>query len=119
MTAFQDATPKAVATFEQTAPNEGTLLFMCPGTECGLHAVPVAPGGGKHEKGTKRWGWNGSLTAPTLEPSVRVSWNRSADKTRWLNCCHSQITDGQIYFYPDSTHALAGQRVPLQPVELW
>ena len=37
--------------------------FHCPGCDGG-HQVPV--------KGSKAWGWNGSLSAPTLTPSILI-----------------------------------------------
>ncbi len=95
------------------------VSFRCPG--CGdVHAVPIHPDG---------WKWNGSLDAPTLDPSLSVKTGHYASHWRpgdecWcgknygFECyrCHSVITGGKIFFCPDSTHALAGQTVDLLDV---
>ncbi|MDR9177920.1 DUF6527 family protein [Burkholderia multivorans] len=85
--------------------SRGVLLFDCPG--CGfLHAVYPqdcdAPG-------YPKWAWNGSLDSPTLTPSLLVTWPERGIEKR----CHSFITDGQIQFCSDSSHALSGQTVPI------
>lgn len=81
---------------------EDFLWFECPG--CGLpHGVHFGPGPGP------RWGWNGSVEAPTFTPSILAKWpERGVEKV-----CHSFVTDGRIQFLSDCTHALAGQTVPL------
>ncbi len=103
----------------------GTLHFDCPG--CGdVHAVSVGEGDGP------RWTWNGSLDKPTFMPSLlarsghhipghdgRECWctynDKHSDDPAPFACgvCHSFVTDGQIQFLADSTHALAGQTVPI------
>ncbi|ARR57004.1 ammonia monooxygenase [Rhizorhabdus wittichii DC-6] len=103
------------------------LRFRCPG--CGdWHMVPVGDGGGP------RWGWNGSVEAPTFTPSILVRtghhvpghqgdqcWCNWPDKDEFpdLKCyvCHSFVTDGRIQFLGDCTHALAGQTVDLPEIE--
>lgn len=91
------------------------ISFLCPG--CGdTHSIPVNPG----------WGWNESLTSPTVNPSINVQvghyaphWKEGDEcwcgKDYDFKCyrCHSTIADGRIFFCPDSTHALAGQTVDL------
>jgi hypothetical protein len=72
------------------------LMFWCPGCKDN-HAV------------TRSWGWNGSLERPTFKSSVRCT---NGDPSY---CCHSQVTDGQIRFYEDSSHELRGQTRPLEP----
>lgn len=91
--------------------------FMCPGCKC-PHAVSVSG----YEQA---WTFNNSLTAPTLEPSIRVQGTKpitdeEADKimagqkiTQMPMVCHSYIRSGQIEFLPDCTHELAGKTVPL------
>lgn len=96
------------------------LAFRCPG--CGHeHVVSIGPG--------DTWGWNGSLEAPTLTPSVLVRSGHYVDGKHPCWCdyikdhpgeisfgcgvCHSFVQDGQIQFLSDCTHALAGQTVPL------
>lgn len=92
----------------------GGLLFWCPGCDK-AHQVRVGDGPGP------RWGWNGSADRPTFTPSVLVTWREPSDDPALAGdpahdmkrVCHSFVTDGQIRFLADCTHALAGQTVPL------
>ncbi|AOI98108.1 ammonia monooxygenase [Burkholderia sp. LA-2-3-30-S1-D2] len=85
--------------------SSGSLLFECP---CGeLHVVYPH---GCDSPNPARWSWNGSVDAPTLSPSILVSWPGPDDRQ---NVCHSFITDGRIQFCGDCTHELAGQTVEL------
>lgn len=88
---------------------DGALLFWCPGCD-GAHQVKVGPGAGP------RWGYNGNPEAPTFTPSVLVRYDGAdADTLNGIpSVCHSFVTDGQIQFLGDCTHALAGQTVPLR-----
>lgn len=83
----------------------GRVGFNCPGCRS-LHAVSVAPGG---------WGFNGNHDRPTLTPSVLVRYDGADAGVDGAPpaVCHSFVTDGQIQFLGDCTHALAGQTVPL------
>lgn len=70
------------------------------------------------------WTWNGDPESPTFEPSILVSYNGSdagqTDEDGFKAppaVCHSFVTDGQIRFLGDCTHALAGRTVPLPPFE--
>lgn len=90
------------AQLQLNADGSQTLLFDCPG--CGmLHATPVS--------GSKRpaWQWNNRLDAPTLTPSVLVTWTRYDAP----QMCHSFVRDGRIEFLGDCTHALKGRTVDL------
>jgi hypothetical protein len=99
----------------------GRLVFWCPGCE-EAHGV------------TGGWTWNGDAERPTFTPSVLVLSGHFAPGHQqppapcWCSynaehpgnpapfrCyrCHSFVTDGQIQFLSDCTHALAGQTVPL------
>lgn len=50
----------------------------------------------------------------TIRPSIKVTFGERG------RVCHSFIRDGHWDFLADSTHSLAGQRVPLQPIpEEW
>lgn len=98
----------------------GRLAFWCPGCD-GSHVVIV--------DGSGAWGFNGSLEAPTLTPSVLVQHDEAHPpvthenfdeykrapwpQTKVHRVCHSFVTDGRIQFLGDCTHALAGQTVPL------
>jgi hypothetical protein len=89
---------------------DGYVLFWCPGCD-GAHGLRVStdPNPGP------RWGFNGDYDRPTFTPSVLVRYD-GADAGRDgapPAVCHSFVTDGQIQFLGDCTHALAGQTVPL------
>lgn len=72
-------------------------------------------------EGRPRWTYNGNPIAPTFSPSVLVTTGRRVDPAHKPDpdfpdppeCCHSFVSDGHIQFLSDSTHALAGQTVPL------
>ena len=61
------------------------------------------------------WGFNGDVDKPTFTPSVFVHGHKRHEQPDSPDC-HSFVTDGQIQFLGDSTHALAGQTVPLPNV---
>lgn len=81
----------------------GRLLFWCPGCD-GAHYVQIGDGPGP------RWSFNGDYDRPTFQPSILVEGSMRDGPMR----CHSFVTDGQIQFLGDCTHALAGQTVPLR-----
>lgn len=82
---------------------------MCPGCE-EEHHVPTKP----HPQG---WEFNGDMNSPTLNPSVLITFRRSdpddADAKVFESTCHAVITNGRVFYCPDSTHKLAGQTVDL------
>jgi hypothetical protein len=108
----------------------GGLSFWCPGCKY-AHTVWIGSGAGE------RWGWNGSLLAPTFSPSILVrtikgegltdadweEYDRIArgpggteavlNHPKFRFVCHSFVNEGQIQFLGDCSHALAGQTVPL------
>lgn len=88
------------------SPSEGKtyLLFECPAC-ASPHGVVV--------KGPKEpvWGWNGSLDAPTLTPSVCCRWGSQLEFV-----CHFHVTDGTIAYCGDCTHSTRGVH-PLPLVE--
>ncbi|NYE62180.1 hypothetical protein FHW58_003395 [Duganella sp. 1224] len=106
---------------------DNQVAFNCPG--CGeIHVLAIGPSAA----GTPRpvWGFNGNGDAPTFTPSVLSRAGHYIDgdtKECWctyearfgrpspFKCCvcHSFVTDGQIQFLSDCTHALAGKTVPL------
>lgn len=69
------------------------------------HGVPV--------DGSRGWTWNGSLEAPTLNPSILVHPHKSAPPFKDQPRCHSFVREGKIQFLADCEHALAGQTVPI------
>lgn len=107
------------------------LYFHCPG--CGYNHSVIVEG---YSGPATVWGWNGDAEKPTFTPSILVKGRQftpagraAFDKWHSEGCpspapesfesrdtvCHSFITDGNIQFLGDCTHALAGQTVPLPP----
>jgi hypothetical protein len=94
--------------------NDTTAFFWCPGCD-EAHQI--------HYAGEKAWGFNNDWDKPTFTPSY-LTWadpNPKAlpdpqfQKYRDGFRCHSYITNGQIAFLGDCTHALADQTVDLPP----
>lgn len=83
---------------------EQWLYLWCPG--CGLIHTPIVDGKGA-------WTWDGNLEAPTLSPSILVSYGAGA------RSCHSFVRNGQWQYLEDCTHELAGQTVDLPPLPDW
>lgn len=97
----------------------GYATFRCPGCN-DLHAISVNVGS---------WTWDGSLTAPTISPSILERSGHFAkpgdcwctynaehpDEQVSFRChiCHSFIKNGKIEFLNDCTHSLAGKTVDL------
>lgn len=77
----------------------------CPGCN-ERHAIPTS--------GNDPWSFNGDVERPTFQPSVLHSWEHG--EKREPRRCHYFITDGNILFCVDSTHALAGESVPLPEI---
>lgn len=67
-----------------------------------------------------RWTFNGDFDKPTFRASylTKSQWYRGPidARERFDNVCHSFVTDGQIEYLTDSTHALAGQTVPIAEI---
>lgn len=101
----------------------GVVMFWCPGCQ-GPHAISVDCGVLGRD-----WGFNGNPDRPTFTPSILVrqetwtppvtsenlgAWKQKPwEQVRVTSICHSFVTDGQIQFLTDCTHAMAGQTVPL------
>lgn len=77
------------------------VFYWCPGCK-ERHNIRV------REEGVPRpsWNWNGSLTAPTFEPSVH-----------YVDRCHHHVREGKIEYCNDCIHDLKGQTVDLPPVD--
>ena len=97
----------------------GPMYFFCPACQRKHHLTVTGP---------NAWAWNGDGDKPTFSPSIGHSFTipmTDEDYAAWMAdhsyvlpkpikaYCHSFITDGQIQFLNDCTHALAGQTVPL------
>lgn len=100
------AQPDRVRKHKPVTPSQPVQIVIdCPACKM-AHLVPVT--------GPKSWTWNGSLTRPTMSPSIAVRWDYGED--REAHCCHFHITHGSIKFESDCTHAMAGQTVELAPI---
>jgi len=77
----------------------GRYFHWCPGCES-MHPLPDS------------WSFNGDVHKPTFTPSF-LQTGSGVGKNR---TCHYILTDGVLNFCGDSTHALAGQSVPMPPV---
>lgn len=92
------------------------LTYWCQGCEA-YHQIWVEGG-----DINRNWGWNGDVDRPTFTPSVLVTYpaNPDADEEfkewRTERRCHTFITDGQVQFLGDCTHAMAGKTLPLPPL---
>lgn len=81
----------------------GYWIFWCPGCNS-PHAFD------------KRWTFvNNDRTSPSFQPSI-VLYD---DPVKRTTKCHLVMTDGKICFCADSKHALAGQTVPMEPIDGW
>lgn len=92
-----------------------SLMFVCPGCVAGgpegyqgIHLLPVNCSDVKNPS----WEFNGDLEKPTLSPSILT-------KGGYVEVCHSFLTDGVFEFLTDSTHPLAGQKVPIPDLPVW
>ena len=82
----------------------GRLWMQCPGCN-DLHAVTFDD-----------WDVDTSdLDRPTVSPSILVRGGPSGSEF----VCHSFLRAGVWEFLSDSSHALAGQTVPMVPLPAW
>jgi hypothetical protein len=97
-----------------------SIRWWCLGCESN-HVVPFT--------GPSPWEFNSDFEKPTLTPSVLVYGHLTfidsslegdaltcAANKRMTPTCHTFITDGQIHFLSDCTHALAGQTVNMKAI---
>jgi hypothetical protein len=91
-----------------TAPGS-SLWLWCPGCE-DAHRIVIGT--------ADSWTWDGNAEAPTISPSILATYPRppawGGDRT-----CHSFVVAGVWQFLGDSTHALAGQNVPMVDLPDW
>lgn len=79
--------------------------FWCQGCKS-KHVIPVS--------GPQAWGFNYDIEKPTLTPSIKIEYHHTKDDGVHVSfMCHSFVTNGQIQYLGDCTHALAGQTIPL------
>lgn len=113
--ASDSANPVAVL---RTVLDEGkqfrSLWMWCPGCELAHRVEMVGESG---DVPPVAWEWDGNLDAPTISPSILTWGTHKGDGSE--RRCHSFVRAGQWEFLSDSTHALAGQTVPLPPVPDW
>lgn len=102
---------------------EAGYTYWCQGCDQ-LHQVTTEGG-----QPNREWGFNGDLERPTFTPSVLTQYDRweppvtPENLAQWRekpwpqerkhHVCHTFITDGQVQFLGDCTHALAGKTEPL------
>ena len=73
------------------------------------------PGCGDYHCFDNRWSFNGNMEKPTFRDSMLSTSGPAEDRKR--NVCHSYVTDGQIKFLDDCTHALKGQTIDLLDID--
>jgi hypothetical protein len=61
-----------------------------------------------------RWSFNGDGDRPSFTPSMNIGVGPFPDGR--IERCHYFVTDGQIQYCADSTHAMAGQTVELPDI---
>lgn len=83
----------------------GCQQIHAPRFRCPEHGRPAGP---------EAVVWDGDPNSDpfSMEPSY-LTWNGTDSR------CHSFVRNGQWQFLEDSTHALAGQTVPLEPLPDW
>lgn len=102
------------------AAENGHMAFWCTGCDM-PHQIFVGEGR------QPCWTWNGSSDRPTFSPSVRVCWSEPSDNAAEAGDeskdikkqCHTFVTDGQIQYLDDCTHAMKGTTVPLAAFPEW
>jgi hypothetical protein len=64
------------------------------------------------------WDFNDNIMEPTFYPSIAHSEKvKVASGETFERRCHAWIKDGVIQFLGDSTHELAGQKIPMIQLE--
>jgi hypothetical protein len=96
----------------------GLLTFWCPGCGCG-HWIRVGaptPGEPGAYPNAPVWQWDGDMVRPTVSPSILVQYDGADAGTGGAPSrrCHLFVRGGSIEYCSDSTHALAGQTVPME-----
>lgn len=105
----------------------GRIGFWCPACKR-VHIVPVSGTVGP------QWGFNDNWERPTITPSIQErgkepltedEYNRvmAGEKIELRDYnCHTQVTDGRIFYYEDSSHGQGGTTVDMEefdPEDAW
>lgn len=94
----------------------GGYGHWCPACNSG-HEINVEP----DRRGVK-WSFDGNKQRPTFHPSINLRWGNKVSDPEWAGkgdiggICHYFITNGQIIYCGDCTHAMAGQTVDLPDI---
>lgn len=88
------------------------FIHYCPACDEAHHYVT---------DGSRGWTFNGDVERPSFSPSMKITWGRFADPSYKAEpgeedlsgICHYFLTNGELQFCSDSTHALSGKTVPL------
>ena len=83
---------------------DGVLFIRCPACDI-PHGINI------ERPNQPQWSWNGNAEQPTFTPSLLVT--RPVGPLQLEQRCHSMITNGQIQFLGDCTHALANCTVDI------
>ena len=102
-------------TYNEGKPDEGErLIVIVPHAKRGTEWIQVYP-----MHAPNNWaqpgevnGWDGNREAPTFSPSLLVESGPMRPGER-NQICHSYLQVGVWRFLNDSTHAMAGQKVPM------
>lgn len=104
----------------ENQPAYTALIFVCPGCISGgpdgyegIHMLAVNSPSHKPS-----WDWDGNLEKPTLNPSI-LSHELVVNGVEIRARCHSFLREGVFEFLNDSTHELAGQKVPIPDLPEW
>lgn len=90
--------------------NAGEVIdwaFWCAGCER-HHSFAV-----NRSNAASNWTMTGTPESPTFRPSLLCQWSEGEEGIK--NVCHSFVTDGQIQYLSDCTHALAGKTAKVEP----
>ena len=89
---------------------DGSWQYFCPACD------------GHHMFWTPKWAFNGDTSAPTVTPSLSMSWP-TPDPENYAknvnNVCHLFLKNGRIEYCRDSTHAYAGKTVNMVQIKDW
>jgi len=90
--------------------NEETVVLSSFSDESGAYWLFWCPGCSTHHAPRKnRWSLTGSMSSPTLHPSVVSIYGT-------YKRCHLFVKDGNLVYLNDCTHKFAGMTIPLEPL---